>query len=429
MSTVDKVDFFSSATRMSIAQISRFFRDVVFTMNPSKCAPIIIWGPPGCGKSQMMFQIFKDHKRGLLPLVASQLSVLDSNGLPQIKEIDVVDGEETHSLEVTQFTPTMTFGRGFKNIFLDELNNASPTMMAGLQNLLSARELGGDKFIGYIIAACNPPSTNSLANDLNHPIMSRCLHLVVDYTLDDFTAFAMDHNTIHPAILAFHKKTSGIYLEAKWDMLKNKGYAVNEPVANEPYPSPRGWELASEFLFALTASGQVDYTFIKPIVEGLVGIVAAREFATTYAYMNRLPDIEGIYSGKVVGGAISQEIVVAYLTAFTFTSYISVQVEKAKADKIQCRLPKDSGDSKTPAWHLIAGIHRSLQFVSKNCSVELCQVITGAVTKKVRDTLNDSFLHALYSDIDPSHGLTRANTFVRSTTEASQNRASTANAF
>lgn len=431
-----KADFFTSATRMSLAQVKKFITEVLLTMDPAEAPGVMLWGAPGIAKTAILDQIFATHKNGLLTVIASQISALDSNGLPHIAKMTVIepdtDGNTVkREIDVTEFTPTKVFGRGQYNVFLDELNNSIPSTMAALQNMASAKEMGGDSFNNvFLLAACNPPSTNSLANDLNHPTVSRFMHIVVDYTLDDFIHYAMETGKIHPAIVAFHKKTSGQYLQANWEVVKNHGYQVPEPTANEPFPCPRTWTFASNFLNAMAKSGKVEYSLLQPIVEGCVGVLAASAFATTYAYMNRLPDIDQVFDGRLTakGTDLKGEVAVEYLTAFAAINYAAQKIDLAKSSGLQCRMPKADDEKKTEAWHLLAGIHRLIQFVSATCSPELGQMVMGNITDRIR-ILPPSFLTSVYSDVDPKNGLTRAKTFAKTSVQTSDNRNAIAGSF
>ena len=427
-----KVDYFSSACRMTLAQVHKFFTDVLLKMDPQDAPAVVLWGTPGIAKTAIIEQVFGVHEFGLATVIASQIGPLDSNGLPHIEKQKITDAAgNIGEADITTFTPTNIWGRGKKNLFLDELNNAQPSTMAALQNLLSSRMMGGDNFNGvYIVAACNPPSTNSLANDLNHPSVSRCLHIIVDYTLNDFMNYAMESGKIHPAIVAFHKKTSGQYLQAKWEVVKNHGYQVPEPGANEPFPCPRTWTLASNFLNAMSKSGKMEYAFLQPIVEGCVGVAAASQFSTTYAYMNRLPDIEAVFDGKLTSKGIDMkgEVAVEYLTAFAAINLAAMKIDEAKSSGMKCIMPKADDDKKTPAWHLLAGLHRLIQFVSTVCSPELGTMVMSNVTDRIR-VLPASFLTAIYSDIDVKNGLTRAKTFSKTALTNSENRNAIAGSF
>jgi hypothetical protein len=161
---------------------------------------------------------------------------------------------------------------------------------------------------------------------------------------------------------------------------------------------------------------------LQPIVEGCVGVLAAGQFATTYAYMTKLPDIEAAFKGTLLAKdvKIKGEVAVEYLTAFACISYASAQIDNAKHDGIKCIMPKTKEDKKTPAWHLIAGLHRMIQFVMASCSPELAQMIVKAVTDRIT-VLPESFSVALYGDPDPDNGLTRVKTFQKMASAVSTN--------
>jgi len=395
-------DFFSTVTRMSLAQLENFIRNVVVHTDPQKLAPIIIWGAPGVAKSCITEQVFSSLELPLKTVILSQIGPLDTNGLPHIEH-------DEHG-DITKMSPTDMFGRGQSHVFLDELNNAAPSTLAAVQNLLSAKTIGGDDYSKvHIICACNPASTNSLVNDLNFPTVSRCIHIVVDYTIDDFLNYAMMTGSIHPAISAFHKKTSGRFLQAKWSIYPGSTYEVPEPMPNEPFPCPRSWTLASNAIYALSGSkvnNVVDYSYLKPLMEGTVGIQAASEFATTYAYMSRIPDVEKIFDGtlKAKKGAIEDNVAIQFLTMMSCINFcianINVAISKGATAKI------DSKNS--PAYKLLAGIHYCIRYMGEATTEELATMTVQNVSRAIRESkLSTEFMNKLLGGVDPAAGLTR----------------------
>lgn len=396
-------DFFSNATRMTLKQFETFLREVVLKTDPKELAPIILWGAPGVAKSAIIEQVLGNTEIGFQPVILSQVGPLDMNGLAHI-ERDPVDGD------VTNFTPTKVLARGKKHVFLDELNNAAPSTLAAAQNLLSAKVAGGDDFSNvHIIAACNPPSTNSLANDLNYPTISRCLNIVIDYTLEDFLNYAMVSGKIHPAITAFHKKTSGRYLQAKWSIYPGSAYAVPEPMANEPFPCPRSWTLASNAIRALSGAkvnNVVDYSLLKPLIEGAVGIQAASEFATTYAYMNRIPDIEKVFDGTLDAkkNKLEDNVALQYLTMMSCINHCLAKINENANKKTVCRIDNDKSD----AYKLLAGIHYCVRFMGEASSSELATMTLQYASRALREsTLSGEYMSKLLQGVDAKKGLTR----------------------
>ena len=396
-------DFFSNATRMTLAQFEQFLRNVVMNTDPKKLAPVVIWGAPGVAKSAIIEQVMGSSDRGLKTVILSQIGPLDSNGLPHIEKN--AEGKDT-----TKFSATDTFGRGKNHLFLDEMNNAAPSTQAAIQNLLSSKWIGGDDYRDvHIIAACNPPSTNSLANDLNYPTVSRCIHIVLDYTLDDFMNYAMTCGTMHPAVIAFHKKTSGRFLQSKWSIYPGAAYEVPEPMANEPFPCPRSWTLASNVINALggaKTNATVDYSLLKPLIEGTVGIQAADQFATTYAYMNRIPDIEKIFDGTLEAKKhkLEDDIAVQFLTMMSCINFCIGAVNDAVNKNITAAVASD----KAPAYKLLAGIHYCVRFMGEASSPELATMTLQSVTRAMRESkMSPQFVTNLLNGVDKTKGLTR----------------------
>ncbi len=399
-------DFFSTATRMSLAQFENFLRNILIHTDPKKFAPVIVWGAPGVAKSCIIDQVFSSCELPLKTIILSQIGPLDTNGLPHIEK----DTREGHEGEITKMSPTDVFGRGKSHVFLDELNNSAPSTLAAVQNLFSAKTIGGDDFSNvHIIAACNPASTNSLVNDLNFPTVSRCIHIVLDYTLDDFINYAMMVGTIHPAITAFHKKTSGRFLQSKWSIYPGSAYEVPEPMPNEPFPCPRAWENASRAINALSGAkinNVVDYSILKPLMEGAVGIQAASEFATTYAYMNRLPDIEKIFDGtlKAKKSALEDNVAIQFLTMMSCINHCISNINIAISKGVTARV--DGKNS--PAYKLLAGIHYSVRYMGEATSEEFATMTLQSISRAIRESkLSTEFMNKLLGGVDKDAGLTR----------------------
>ena len=389
-------EYFANATKMSIGQFEQFLKNVVLNTDPKNFAPIIVWGAPGVAKSCITEQVFGSCELPLKTVILSQIGPLDTNGLPHIEN----DGE---GKSITRMSPTDMFGRGKCHVFLDELNNCAPSTLAAVQNLLSAKTIGGDDYSNvHIIAACNPPSTNSLANDLNFPTISRCLNIVIDYSTEDFLNYAMATGKIHPAISAFHKKTSGRFLQAKWSIYPGSTYEVPEPMPNEPFPCPRSWTLASNAIHALSgakANAVVDYTHLKPLVEGAVGIQAAEQFATTYAYMNRIPDIEQIFEGKITAkkDKLEDNIAVQFLTMMSCINHCIAAVNNAATKGMTARIDNNT----SPAYKLLSGIHYCERYMGEATASEFATMTLQSISKAMRESkLSPEFMNKLLGGVD-----------------------------
>jgi hypothetical protein len=219
----------------------------------------------------------------------------------------------------------------------------------------------------------------------------------------------MATGSIHPSITAFHKKTSGRFLQAKWSIYPGSAYEVPEPGANEPFPCPRSWTIASQSINALSGAkvnNVVDYSLLKPLVEGSVGIQAASEFATTYAYMNRIPDIEKIYEGTLTAKKekIEDNVAIQFLTMMSCINHCIAQVNSAATKGITVRIDNEN----SPAFKLLAGIHYCVRFMGDATSAELATMTLQSVAKAMRESkLSTDFMNKLLGGVSKEKGLTR----------------------
>ena len=92
---------------------------------------LMIWGPPGIGKSSIVAQTASAHKIGFIDLRLSQLAPTDLRGLPVARN------------GVSRWYPPEFLPRtGEGVLFLDEINLAPPTMQGMAQQLILDRKVG-----------------------------------------------------------------------------------------------------------------------------------------------------------------------------------------------------------------------------------------------------------------------------------------------
>lgn len=216
---------------------------------------VMIWGPPGVGKSSVVAQVAREGGLGFVDLRLAQLAPTDLRGLP------VAEGGVARWYP-PEFLPT----RGDGVLFLDELNMAPPTMQGLAQQLVLDRRVGSyvvpDGW--FIWAAGNRKEDRAAVFDMPAPVANRFVHLEVGPHLESFRSYAVARG-IHERIVAF--------LSYRPPLLHQLD------TARPAWPSPRSWEMAS----ALYAAG-LD-------VAPAVGPGAAAEleaFARVYAELHHL---------------------------------------------------------------------------------------------------------------------------------------------
>lgn len=92
---------------------------------------LMIWGPPGVGKSSIVAQCATENGLDLIDLRLSQLAPTDLRGLP-------VPVDRVCTWYPPEFLPRD--GRGI--LFLDEINMAPPAMQGIAQQLILDRKVG-----------------------------------------------------------------------------------------------------------------------------------------------------------------------------------------------------------------------------------------------------------------------------------------------
>ncbi len=96
---------------------------------------LMLWGPPGIGKSSIVAEVARQHDLQLVDLRLSQLAPTDLRGLP-------VAENGVSRWFPPEFLPTE--GRGI--LFLDEINMAPPAMQGIAQQLILDRQVGRQQF-------------------------------------------------------------------------------------------------------------------------------------------------------------------------------------------------------------------------------------------------------------------------------------------
>ena len=232
---------------------------------------VMLWGPPGIGKSSIVQQLAREHSLELIDLRLGQLSPTDLRGLPVAKDGAAV-------WYPPEFLPRA--GRGV--LFLDELNMAPPTLQGIAQQLILDRRVGSYVMPEgwFIWAAGNRKEDRAAVFDMPAPLANRFLHLEARPDFDSFRGYALERS-VHADVLAFLSYRPGLLHKMDPQLVA--------------WPSPRSWEMASRL-----HSAGLD-------VAPAVGEAPASEFHAFVKLGSSLPDIDAILSGRGEGLAFPTE--------------------------------------------------------------------------------------------------------------------------
>lgn len=205
--------------------------------------PILLMGPPGIGKTQIMEQVARECQIGLVSYTITHHTRQSAIGLPYIEE-KIYGGQKKH---VTEYTMSEIVAAIYDKIeetglkegilFIDEINCVSETLAPAMLQFLQYKTFGNHKIPdGWVIAAAgNPPEYNKSVRDFDIATLDRIKKIDVEADFAVWKEYAKQVD-IHPAILS--------YLTAR----PQHFYQVETTVDGKIFATPRGWEDLSRFL-------------------------------------------------------------------------------------------------------------------------------------------------------------------------------------
>ena len=240
--------------------------------------PVMLWGAPGIGKSQIISQVAVEHNVPMIDIRLSQMEPSDLRGIP-FKNGDLVDWS------IPSLLPDAARHGEQGILFLDEITSAPPTVSAAAYQLILDRRLG-DYIVpeGWVIfAAGNRQGDRGVTYSMPAPLANRFSHYELDVNLDDWVAWAYKNN-IDERIIGFLRYRPEHLFE--FDPAHN-------PVA---FPSPRTWEFTHRALQKFDDN----LNLFRQAASACVGEVAGVEVATFIEHLEDLPDLDAIVNGESV---------------------------------------------------------------------------------------------------------------------------------
>ncbi len=158
-----------------------------YLIPPVRQRPVLLMGPPGIGKTQIMEQIAAENGVGLVAYTITHHTRQSAVGLPFIEK-RVFDGTE---VSVTEYTMSeilasvyMLMERtGLKEgiLFLDEINCVSETLAPMMLQFLQCKTFGNQRLPeGWLIAAAgNPPEYNRSVREFDVVTLDRVKRIEV----------------------------------------------------------------------------------------------------------------------------------------------------------------------------------------------------------------------------------------------------------
>lgn len=205
--------------------------------------PILLMGPPGIGKTQIMEQIARECRVGLVAYTITHHTRQSAVGLPFIRE-EEYDGK-TYS--VTEYTMSEIIASIYRKrkesglkegiLFIDEINCVSETLAPTMLQFLQCKTFGNQAVPeGWVIvAAGNPPEYNKSVRDFDMVTLDRVRYMQIEADFSVWREYAKE-NQVHGAILSY------LALRPK------NFYRVETDVDGMKFVTARGWEDLSSLM-------------------------------------------------------------------------------------------------------------------------------------------------------------------------------------
>lgn len=303
--------------------------------------PVLLMGPPGIGKTQIMEQVAAESGVGLVAYTITHHTRQSAVGLPFIRQ-RTYGGRE---VSVTEYTMSeilasvyeLTERTGIREgiLFLDEINCVSETLAPMMLQFLQCKTFGNQRLPeGWlIVAAGNPPEYNKSVREFDVVTLDRVKRIDVQEDFAVWKEYAYRRG-LHGAVIS--------YLDIK----KEHFYRIETSVDGIQFATARGWEDLSELITAYEALGlKVGREVVGQYIQ-LPRI--AKDFAgylELYGKYRRTYHVEEILQGNCAAVTISQ------LRAAPFDEKLSVM------GLLLSRLTQEAGrvraqDALTEALHV-----------------------------------------------------------------------------
>jgi len=240
--------------------------------------PVMLWGPPGVGKSQLVTQIGERNNVPVIDIRLSQMEPSDLRGIP-FRDHDLVEWA------IPSMLPDAKRHGSSGILFLDEITSAVPSVSAAAYQLILDRKLGDYQVPdGWaIFAAGNRQGDRGVTYTMPAPLANRFSHFEIELNLDDWVAWAYQAN-IDERIIAF--------LRFRPELLFDFDPSHN-PVA---FPSPRSWEFAHRGLQKFMNHPRL----LLGTLQACVGDAAGIELKAFVDSLDQMPDLDAILRGEDV---------------------------------------------------------------------------------------------------------------------------------
>ena len=303
--------------QMSIAE----FMEAATTVYEPNKIPVILWGPTGAGKTDVIIKLSTLTDRIPRILYPAGMEPPDLSGLPMEsrKNVELVEFKKSEQIH---FEPGQKY-----LIFWDELNRATIDMQQAVLGLYNKRPYFGVHDVSHadlwVVTAMNDMGLQDgvMVNDVDDALRTRAAQVVLRPTtqeVGDYLATVYPNNFI--ANFLRSQYISGVVERDFGDVYRTPQYVM---------PTPRNFEMAAKVVQGKTAK-QIEQSF-KAIhsILGIAAVSAIDKYLKTMKQIDPLilfkeDDITKNVLAEYLTKPITQETTAMLLEAFTNALAMSV---------------------------------------------------------------------------------------------------------
>ncbi len=286
MSVIKSTSIPTMTVNKTISYLSKAYCSVINSNVPIRKLPsVMLWGPPGVGKSQAIRQLAKmiednTGKKSVITDVRLLLfNPIDLRGIP------TSNADKTLAIWLKPQIFQMDDSADIINIlFLDEISAAPQSVQAAAYQITLDRVVGEHKLPEncIVIAAGNRTTDKSVAFKMPKALANRLLHIEVEGNFKAWKQWAI-RSGINPKVIGF--------------LSFRQNYLMGFDSSSEDlaFATPRSWEMVSNILNCV----EDDIENMYGLIAGLVGTGTAVDFRTWAKVYSSLPNIEDIFDGKM----------------------------------------------------------------------------------------------------------------------------------
>jgi hypothetical protein len=255
--------------------------------------PVMIWGPPGIGKSEIVQSIGDELNRRVIDIRLALWEPTDIRGIPYY--------DSAH--KEMRWSPPSEFPKEIGDnslIFFDELPSAVPSVQAASYQLIHNRKVGEYKLPDGVdvISAGNRENDRGVTYKMPSPLLNRFIHLELK---SDFTDWLNDW--------AIPKKAdNSIVSFLSWS--KKDLFDFDPKSASKAFATPRSWSFVNDILRSEKAKNSEN--LLTALIAGCVGEGLAISFMAHRKLTVKLPKVEEILSGKLKKFKYGKDISILY---------------------------------------------------------------------------------------------------------------------